>query len=63
MRASFARPIPGTRLDESGVKDTKELLQTLPNDTEAETEEDKNNIKKALENFALIVIEPISVDL
>lgn len=79
LRASFVRPIPGTKLEE----DPEKWPTQLPTDLEAKTEEEKRLVKQgppayhcrtglsltfcydptALENFALIVLEPHSVDL
>lgn len=60
MRASWARPVPG-----SPIKSYEEA-KTWPNEIgklgEAETEEEKKHEGTALENFALVLIEPTEVD-
>ncbi|KAH8925097.1 hypothetical protein BT69DRAFT_1280027 [Atractiella rhizophila] len=58
LRASFLRPAPGGPLKEG---DGKNWPETLKDDLEAEGEE-KELVKKALENFALIVVMPNRVD-
>ncbi|QRV94776.1 pyridoxamine 5'-phosphate oxidase family protein [Ceratobasidium sp. AG-Ba] len=60
LRASFARPIPGTVL--ANQEDAKAWPTSLPETDKAESEEDKKHIKGALENFALVVLEPLEVE-
>ncbi|KAH8094647.1 pyridoxamine 5'-phosphate oxidase-domain-containing protein [Cristinia sonorae] len=60
MRASWCRPPPGTVL--SSYDDAKTWAATVPKIGEAETEEDKANQAEALQNFALVLIEPLQVD-
>ncbi|GAA96545.1 uncharacterized protein L969DRAFT_88145 [Mixia osmundae IAM 14324] len=55
LKASFIRPTPGTPLD--GKIDPKDFPTTVDYDEEPEL------VKKALETFALIVIEPYEVDM
>jgi len=55
LKASFLRPTPGTPLKDTDV-DYRQLPQELK---DGQKEEEK----KALENFALIAIEPFEVDL
>ncbi|KWU42125.1 hypothetical protein RHOSPDRAFT_36324 [Rhodotorula sp. JG-1b] len=63
LRASFYRPVPGTKLTDTDVK-MEDLPQTLPEGIEeAETEEQKKQVEQALKNFALIVIDANEVDL
>ncbi|GAA5873338.1 hypothetical protein JCM1840_000030 [Sporobolomyces johnsonii] len=64
LRASFCRPVPGTKLSEWGGK-LEELPQELPEgmDEAQGDEEQKKQIEQALENFALVVIDPEEVDL
>ncbi|GAA5855535.1 hypothetical protein JCM8547_007878 [Rhodosporidiobolus lusitaniae] len=63
LRASFYRPVPGTKMSEWGGK-MEDLPGALPETAEeAEGEEQKKQIAEALKNFALIVIDPTEVDL
>lgn len=59
IRASFCRPVPGSNL---GDQDPKSWPEELPSPEEAEAK-DKDHIKLALENFAVIALEPVFVDL
>lgn len=61
MRASWCRPVPGTPL-KGGYDDALEWPESLPALGEAKDEEEKRNVEKALENFALVIIEPLEVD-
>lgn len=61
LRASFVRPTPGQALSQ-GVDHPETYPTELPVDLEA-NEEEKKLIDIALTNFALVVIEPESVDL
>ncbi|GAA5948803.1 hypothetical protein JCM21900_005305 [Sporobolomyces salmonicolor] len=64
LRASFCRPVPGTKLSEWGGK-LEELPQELPEGLDEATgdDEQKKQIEQALEHFVLIVIDPEEVDL
>ncbi|GAA5967316.1 hypothetical protein JCM11641_000510 [Rhodosporidiobolus odoratus] len=63
LRASFYRPVPGSRLTEWDGK-MEDLPETLPETVEdAEGEEQKKEVEQAMNNMALIVIDPIAVDL
>ncbi|GJN87416.1 hypothetical protein Rhopal_000365-T1 [Rhodotorula paludigena] len=63
LRASFFRPVPGTKIEEWGGK-MEDLPQTLPESVEeAKNDEQKKQIEQALTNFALIVIDCTLVDL
>jgi len=59
MKASWCRPPPGSRLDD-GVNLT--WPESLPELGKAKDEEEEKNLKMALENFALVVIDPNEVD-
>lgn len=61
MKASWCRPVPGSKLD-GGYEEAKKWPVKLPKLGEAENEEDKRNLEKALGNFALLVIDPVEVD-
>ncbi|OCB89010.1 hypothetical protein A7U60_g3817 [Sanghuangporus baumii] len=58
MRASWARPVPGSRLIDPG--DAKESPETLPKSDE--TGDKKELVATALKNFALVIIDPLEVD-
>ncbi|KAG8711148.1 hypothetical protein FRC08_016246 [Ceratobasidium sp. 394] len=60
LRASFARPIPGSVL--ANQEDAKIWPNSLPGSDKAESEEEKEHIKQALGNFALLVLEPLEVE-
>ncbi|EJC98766.1 uncharacterized protein FOMMEDRAFT_170966 [Fomitiporia mediterranea MF3/22] len=65
MRASWLRPVPGTRLVDPNS--AKEWPETVPKLEEVNQEKGgEKNLKKqvedALRNFALVVIDPIEVD-
>lgn len=62
MRASWVRPIPGSRLVAKGAE---AWSSTLPKLSEAEAGGDEHTlelVKKAFTNFALVVIEPSRID-
>lgn len=59
LKASFCRPVPGSKL---GDEDPKKWPEELPDPDEAKGK-DKEHIKEALENFAIIALEPVFVDL
>ncbi|KAH7886320.1 pyridoxamine 5'-phosphate oxidase-domain-containing protein [Phlebopus sp. FC_14] len=61
LKASWCRPIPGTPL-EGGYEEANKWPEKLPKLGGAESEEDKKNLEYALENFALLLIEPFEVD-
>ena len=60
MRASWCRPPPGSPI--SSYDDAKAWPKTVAKLGEAKTDEEKQNQAKALENFALVLIEPVDVD-
>ena len=64
LRASFVRPTPGTPLHREGKEDIdpSKFPLELPTDLEAKTDEDKRDIKEALKNLSLMVLEPFEVD-
>jgi len=63
LRASFVRPVPGTKLSEWDGK-MEDLPETLVEGyDEATTDEEKKQLDQALHNFALIVIDAEEVDL
>lgn len=57
LKASFCRPVPGTPLDQTDV-DYKKLPQQL-----SDEDKDKDWLGKAYQNFSLMVVEPLQVDL
>ncbi|CAE6355864.1 unnamed protein product [Rhizoctonia solani] len=59
-RASFARPTPGGPLADPA--DADKWPQNLPEKGKEGTEEDKKQVKQALENFSLLLLEPLNVD-
>ncbi|GAA6059845.1 hypothetical protein JCM10212_003757 [Sporobolomyces blumeae] len=63
LRASFVRPIPGTKLSEwdGKMEDLPEKL--VEGYDEAKSDDEKKQLDEALRNFALIVIDPTEVDL
>jgi pyridoxamine 5'-phosphate oxidase len=60
LRASFVRPTPGSLL--SNPNDAYKWPTTLPESGKEESEEDRRNMKEALKNFAVIVLEPLEVE-
>lgn len=60
MKASWCRPVPGTKL-EDGYEEAKKWPQKLPKLGEG-TDEEKHYLQIALANFALLVIDPVEVD-
>jgi len=60
MRASFCRPPPGSPM--KSYDEGKKWVKELPSEYEAENEEEKKLVDEALSNFALVVLEPLSVD-
>ncbi|THH26834.1 hypothetical protein EUX98_g7358 [Antrodiella citrinella] len=60
MKASWARPPPASEI--ASYDDAKAWPETIKNLGEAETEDEKKDQEKALKNFALVVIEPLTVD-
>ncbi|KAH7911596.1 pyridoxamine 5'-phosphate oxidase-domain-containing protein [Hygrophoropsis aurantiaca] len=61
MRAAWARPPPGTLLS-NPTEDPKAWPQRVKKVGEAETDQEKRDVEFALENFALLMIEPAEVD-
>ncbi|KAG2022588.1 hypothetical protein CC2G_000325 [Coprinopsis cinerea AmutBmut pab1-1] len=62
MKASWCRPVPGTPL-EGGQEEAKKWPVRLEELTPDSSDEDKKNWQVALNNFALVIIEPVFVDL
>ncbi|KAL8276942.1 hypothetical protein RQP46_010670 [Phenoliferia psychrophenolica] len=63
LRASFVRPIPGTPLEGTDI-DPSTFPKTLPSDLdESATPKEKEQIREALKNFSLIVMDPFDVDM
>ena len=60
MRASWCRPMPGPL--EGGYKEGLAWPQTVSKVGEAVSREDEERTLEALDNFALLVIEPLQVD-
>jgi pyridoxamine 5'-phosphate oxidase len=61
LRASFCRPTPGSDL-KGGYDEAKKWPETLPPSTEAKDGKEKEMVQEALTNFALLVLEPVSVE-
>lgn len=61
MKASWCRPTPGTKL-EGGQDEAKKWPEKIEEPQSDSPEEDRRNWDTALENFALMVIEPTYVD-
>lgn len=62
MRASWVRPVPGTRLVSKGAEEWPEKLPKLEEVEGGGDEHTKELVEKAFRNFALVVIEPEGVD-
>jgi pyridoxamine 5'-phosphate oxidase len=63
MKASWVRPVPGTKMPGSGGYDeAKNWPEKLPKLGKAENKEDEEHLKTALGNFALVVFDPYDVD-
>jgi pyridoxamine 5'-phosphate oxidase len=54
MKASWCRPLPGAPLTNDP--------NTWPETLEGKTEQDQRNLQEALENFALLLIDPDDID-
>jgi len=61
IKASYLRPPPGSAIEAGGEAD-KTSVGTVRKLEEAQSEEDKKNWEKALNNFTLVVFEPVKVD-
>jgi hypothetical protein len=61
MRATWCRPIPGSRL-EGGEEEAIKWPVKVEEPTDGDGEEARKNWKTALENFALLVVDPNEVD-
>lgn len=61
MKASWCRPTPGSPLP-GGYEQAKEWPTNIPKLGDATNEEERKNQTQALDNFALVLIEPLSVD-
>ncbi|KAH8836012.1 pyridoxamine 5'-phosphate oxidase-domain-containing protein [Flagelloscypha sp. PMI_526] len=63
MRASFCRPVPGSKLTEDATKWPQTVVD--PSEFEGSEEEKQQNQKnwdEAFGNFALVVVDPLEVD-
>jgi len=60
LRASFCKPVPGVPM--KSYDEALKWPHTVPKHNEAKTPEEQANLKVALENFALVLIEPLEVD-
>ena len=58
MRASWVRPVPGSRLVDPS--DAKKWPETIPKS--GETGDKSELVETALKNFALVLIDPLEVD-
>jgi len=61
MKASWCRPIPGTRL-EGGYDEAKKWPERVQEPKEGDDEQVKKNWDMALDNFAVVLIDPDEVD-
>lgn len=61
MKASWCRPVPGTRL-EGGEEEAKKWPTKLEEPGEDADEETRKNWETALGNFALLIVDPTEVD-
>ena len=61
MKASWCRPTPGTKL-EGGQEEAKKWPEKVEEPGPDSSDEDRKNWEVALENFALMIIEPTYVD-
>jgi len=61
MRATFCRQTPGSFMENYAEGD--DWVKRLASEEEATDEEEKKRVDEALLNFALVVVEPLSVDL
>lgn len=61
LRASWCRPVPGSKL-EGGYEEAKNWPETLPKLGGETSEADRRNLEVALGNFALVLIDPVTVD-
>lgn len=63
MKASWCSPVPpGSALPSYDEPTKAGWPQEVPNKDELETDEDKRNYATALDNFVMIVFEPVRVD-
>ena len=62
MRASWVRPVPGTRLVSKGAEAWPEKLPKLSEAEAGGDEHTKTLVRKAFKNFALVAIEPDRID-
>ncbi|EIW87266.1 hypothetical protein CONPUDRAFT_79395, partial [Coniophora puteana RWD-64-598 SS2] len=60
MRASWARPTPGSPL--LNLEDAEKWPRELPTLEDAQDEETRARVKEAYANYALLIIEPEQVD-
>ncbi|KAF8588562.1 hypothetical protein K439DRAFT_1384356 [Ramaria rubella] len=60
LRASFVRPVPGTPME--SYDEAKKWPVTAPRRGETDGEEEERIVEQALNNFALVVLNPIEVD-
>ncbi|GLB43556.1 putative pyridoxamine 5'-phosphate oxidase [Lyophyllum shimeji] len=61
MKASWCRPVPGTRL-EGGPDEAKKWPERLEEPGDHADDETRKNWETALGNFALLVVDPTEVD-
>ncbi|KAB5593213.1 Transcription initiation factor TFIID subunit 2 [Ceratobasidium theobromae] len=61
LRASFVRPTPGSLL--SDTNEAAGWPETLPERGNEKTPEEKECVARALENFTLLVLEPVRLEL
>lgn len=61
MRASWCTPSPGS-LMEGGYEEAKNWTNTVPATSGVTNEKEKKLVEQALGNFALVLVEPTSVD-
>ncbi|KAG8708248.1 hypothetical protein FRC09_001360 [Ceratobasidium sp. 395] len=61
LRASYVRPTPGSKL--SNPDDAKKWPKELPESGNEGSEEERKQVQEALKNFAVLLLEPVEVDL
>jgi hypothetical protein len=61
MRASWCRPVPGSRLP-GGEEEAKKWPAKIEMPTDGDGEEARQNWETALGNFALLIVDPTEVD-
>ena len=61
MRASWCRPVPGSRLH-GGEEEARKWPVRVEEPADGDREESRQNWETALGNFALLIVDPTEVD-